>query len=155
MNGKPQRSVEVAEPAEGVGPRDSFSRYHVSIDLSRRCDAILKDRSNSEVGAACGLSRESIRRYRSGDMPSPVLIAWIIDHLGVDANWLFTGRGWRYRQEGAEAILGCRDRGQLKSLIESKWLPGASDDEEADAGEPDPEGQTISRSIRLASREDD
>lgn len=66
---------------------DPMSGFHLRLAL------LLGDSSHGEVSRRTGIHAESIRRYRSGFMPSSEFVAAVCLAYGIKADWLLLGRG--------------------------------------------------------------
>lgn len=66
---------------------DPMSGFHLRLAI------LLGDSSHGEVSRRTGIHAESVRRYRSGFMPSSEFVAATCLAYGVKADWLLLGRG--------------------------------------------------------------
>lgn len=62
-------------------------------DLNKRIVEIIKPCTNAQIGRLIGVSDETIRRIRHGDIPSIRVIVGLCHALEISADWMLMGRG--------------------------------------------------------------
>lgn len=58
--------------------------------------------NNSIFANTLGVTEGSIRSYQRGTIPKADVILKIVEHYGIDANWLLTGEGEMSKKEGID-----------------------------------------------------
>lgn len=79
--------------ARRCGPVSGTLRGVYASPLHERLVLAVGQRSIRHVGELTGTNHETVRRYLSGQPPSAEFLAALCRVLGLNANWLLTGRG--------------------------------------------------------------
>lgn len=68
--------------------------------FARRLKILLNDENFSSFESKCGLTANSIMRYYDGQSPKLEALQSIILATGCNADWLITGRGEPFTEQG-------------------------------------------------------
>jgi len=63
-----------------------------SLDLHRRMEWLIGERSCRDIALLTGHHPETVRRYRRGQCPSVSFVIGLCDALDANADWLLRGR---------------------------------------------------------------
>lgn len=85
--------MRVARGENHACPRILYSPGVELTSLHQRLRAAAGDRSFRHLADVTGTSAESVRRYMAGHAPSAEFLSGLCAGLGLNGEWLLTGRG--------------------------------------------------------------